>query len=465
MPSNVQALAQMADHAATQITGSHQDWTDFLTTAARLYKYPYNEQLMIYAQRPDATACAEYGFWNENMRRYVRRGSKGIALIDTTGDKPRLRYVFDVSDTGGGENSRRPFLWELKQEHTDTVTAALERAYDVSGNDGLADQLERIAAQLADEYWMENQRDIFDIVDDSFLEEYADFNIGVQFRNAATVSITYALMSRCGLEPENYFEHEDFLSVFDFNTPSTVIALGTAVSEINQRVLRQIEVTVKNYEREHIAERSVTNGRNDLHQERGLSDSRPDDSRTDGEHWQIREDEEELPEGASPNIMEQPAAGREVVSAPVGDRPDGTEPDGVDDAGADGGERSDGELESQRPDEMGGLDEQPESPSGGNYTQRAGLQLSFFPSEEEQIQIIDEAESVANTPFAFSFKQDEIDHVLRLGSNTDHSRLRVCAEFKKSKSLKKIAGFLKAEYRGGSGFLACWIGICFSQCS
>ena len=201
---------------------------------------------MIHAQRPDATACAEYDFWNERMGRYVRRGSTGIALVDVSLDKPRLKYVFDVSDTGGREFHRRRFLWELEQEHFDSVTAMLERNYNVSGEDGLALQLERVAAQLADKYWNDHQRDILDIVDNSFLEEYDDFNIGVAFRNAAVVSITYSLMSRCGLEPDEYFEHEDFLSIFDFNTPPLIAALGTAVSEINQQVLRQIEVTVKN---------------------------------------------------------------------------------------------------------------------------------------------------------------------------------------------------------------------------
>ena len=396
MVSNVQAYAQMADHAATQITGSNKSWTDFLTTAARLYKYPYHEQLMIYAQCPDATACADYEIWNEKMRRYVRRGSKGIALIDVSGDKPRIRYVFDISDTGGRENSRRPLLWELKQGHIGTVTAALERAYDVSGNDGLADQLERIAAQLADEYWHDNQYDILHIVDDSFLEEYDDFNIGVQFRNAAAVSITYALMSRCGLEPDEYFGHEDFLSIFDFNTLATVAALGTAVSEVSQQVLRQIEVTIKNYERDYIAERSVTHGEQpDLQPERGLPYPKSDDSRTNGEPRQIREDEEELPEGASPDIMEQPDSLGEAVPTPAGDRPDGTEPDGIDDAGTDEVSGRDGEPKGLRPDKMGGSHEQPESTGRGDYSERAGLQLSFFPSEEKQIQIIDEAESVS----------------------------------------------------------------------
>ena len=224
MPSNVQALAQMADHAATQITASHESWTDFLRTAARLYKYPYHEQLMIYAQRPDATACAGYEIWNEKMRRYVRRGSRGIALIDASGDRPSIRYVFDVSDTGSRDDSRRPYLWKYRPEHEDTVTAVLEREYEVSGEKGLADQLEQIAGQLANEYWQEHQYDILHIVDGSFLEEYDEFNIGAQFRSAAAVSITYAVLSRCGLEPDKYFDHEDFLSIFDFNTPNTIDA-------------------------------------------------------------------------------------------------------------------------------------------------------------------------------------------------------------------------------------------------
>lgn len=168
MPSKVQLYAQMADRTAEQITGSYQKWTAFLTTAARLYKYPYNEQLMIFAQRPEATACAEYDLWNKQMRRYVRRGSKGIALVDTSSDQPKLRYVFDVSDTSGGENSRRPYLWEYRQEHREVVSAALEQRFDVSGENGLADQLERVAAQLVDEYWHDNWRDIVGIVDGSF---------------------------------------------------------------------------------------------------------------------------------------------------------------------------------------------------------------------------------------------------------------------------------------------------------
>ena len=169
MSNQLHRFQQVADQTAVALAGSYQKWTAFLTTAARLYKYPYHEQLMIYAQRPDATACADYELWNKQMHRYVRRGSKGIALIDTSGDNPRLKYVFDVSDTGGGENARRPFLWEYRDEHESIVTAALEDRFDVGGAISFPDLLEHIATFLVDDYWYAHKQDILDIVDGSFI--------------------------------------------------------------------------------------------------------------------------------------------------------------------------------------------------------------------------------------------------------------------------------------------------------
>ena len=465
MPSKVQLYAQMADRTAEQITGSYQKWTAFLTTAARLYKYPYNEQLMIFAQRPEATACAEYDLWNKQMRRYVRRGSKGIALVDTSSDQPKLRYVFDVSDTSGGENSRRPYLWEYRQEHREVVSAALEQRFDVSGENGLADQMERVAAQLVDEYWHDNRRDIVGIVDGSFLEDYDEFNIGAAFRNAAVVSTTYALLSRCGMQPGDYFEHEDFLNVFDFNTPQTVAALGTAISQSSELVLRQIEVTIKNYEREKIAERSESHERTDLHPQRGLSDSRPEPDRAAASPaGQVRQDAEGLPEGASSGAVEQPAAVREAVPPSAGDRRGGEQPAGTDDAGADEVGGRDGIAESQRPDEVGRADEHAESAGRGNdphgtgvqlnmFDAPAGAQMSFFPSEAEQIQSIAEAESVTPSAFSMFISQDDIDHILRAGGNADAARMKIAAEFSKQKPLEDCAAFLKALYYGGNGLI------------
>ena len=462
MPNKLQAYAEQAERTARQITGSHLAWTAFLTTAARLYKYPYNEQLMIYMQRPEATACAEYDFWNEKMGRYVRRGSTGIALIDASGYKPRLKYVFDVSDTGGKENARRVNLWELKDAHTDSVSAMLERNYGVSGKNGLAEQFESVASQLAAEYWRDHSRDILGIVADSYLEEYDDYNIEVAFKNAAAVSITYSLMSRCGMQPEEHFEHEDFFSIFDFNTPRTVAALGTAVSEINEQVLRQIEVTIRNYEREHSAERTAEHGEQpDLHEERRLHDSRPEDRGAGAAPRQVRADAPEVPEGASPHSLEPDDLGGNPVSAPAGDRAGGAEPSGADDAGAGGGGRSDGSAESQRSHEMGGPDEHLQGAGGGSDSRGADLritehptrggQLSFFPTEAEQIVSIEEAES-AQTPFAFSVSQAQLDHVLRLGGNSDDTRMVIAAAFQKQKSVEDVAALLQSIFHGGNGF-------------
>ena len=409
MPSKAEFYRQMAEQVSTRLVGSWKEWTAFLTTAARLYKYPFHEQMMIYAQRPDATACAEYDLWNEKMGRYVRRGSKGIALVDDSGDRPRLRYVFDISDTGTREHSRTPWLWQLEEQHIGPVLAMLERNYGVAGDD-LAQQLTDVAGKLASEYWDEHQQDFRYIVDGSFLEEYDELNIEVQFKSAATVSIAYALMSRCGLDTEQYFQHEDFMPIFDFNTPATVGALGAAVSQINQQVLRQIGVTIQNYEREQLAERSVTHGEQpDLHEERRLPDSRSEPERTAGEApGQVRQDAESVPEGTPAPDLQPAAADREAVPAPAGDRRDGEQPSGADDASVGGVGGRDGGAESPRSDALGGPDEHLQGPSGGDSDGGAyqQLTLNLFLSEAEQIQRIDEAENV-KTSSAFSFAQEQ----------------------------------------------------------
>ena len=462
MPTKAEQYAQMADQVARQLTGSWQEWAGFLTTAARLYKYPFHEQLMIYAQRPDATACAEYDLWNNRMGRYVRRGSKGIALVDDSGDRPRLRYVFDISDTGTREHSRTPWLWTLNEEHTAPVMAMLERNYDVSGGD-LAQQLADVAAKLAEEYWADHRRDILPIVDGSFLEEYDEYNIEVQFKSTAAVSITYALMSRCGLEPEQYFSHEDFMAIFDFNTPATVGALGTAVSQINQQVLRQIGVTIQNYERAKGAERSATHGKQpDLHEERRLPDPRPEAVRTAGEApGQVRQDAQSVPEGTPAHPVQPAADEREAVPAPSGDRRDREQPSGADDAPAGGGSGRDGAAESQRPHAVGGPDEHLQGPGGGDpaggtYQQ---LTLNLFLSEAEQIHKIDEAESV-KTPSAFSMPkpaaqaepvrraltQAEIDAAIQEWNGNIESKHAVVRYMKDHAREKDTAAWLRQEY-------------------
>ena len=417
---------------------------------------------MIYAQRPDATACAEYDLWNDRMGRYVRRGSKGIALVDDSGDRPRLRYVFDISDTGTREHSRTPWLWTMNEEHTAPVMAMLERNYDVSGGD-LAQQLADVAAKLAEEYWADHRRDILPIVDGSFLEEYDEYNIEVQFKSTAAVSITYALMSRCGLEPEQYFSHEDFMAIFDFNTPATVGALGTAVSQINQQVLRQIGVTIQNYERAKGAERSATHGKQpDLHEERRLPDPRPEAVRTAGEApGQVRQDAQSVPEGTPAHPLQPAADEREAVPASSGDRRDREQPPGADDAPAGRVSGRDGGAESPRPDGLGGADEHLQGPGGGNF---AGgtyqqLTLNLFLSEAEQIHKIDEAESV-KTPSAFSMPkpaaqaepvrraltQADIDAAIQEWNGKIESKHAVVRYMRDHAREKDTAAWLRQEY-------------------
>ena len=441
MPTKYETFAELAARTERMLTDSTENWKAFLTAAARLYKYPYHEQLMIYAQRPDATACADYETWNRRMGRYVRRGSTGIALLDDSGNYPKIRYVFDVSDTGARANSRDVKLWTMEERHTDAVSEALE------GNGGLTDKIENTALGLAMDYWNDHCRDILDIVANSFLEEYNIDTIGARFCKAVAVSTSYAVMSRCGMNPDELFGHEDFLPVFEFNTPDTIAALGTAVSDVFERILRQIEAIVKKYEKEN---------EHDNHENRGLQHSESEVKR-DVRDREVRQDEEKVPEGTSLDTLQQTPYVGEAIPAPRGDRFDGEPETRTVDGRAEAFERSDRGVESNRPDEVDGADEHSEISGGGTDSERADLQLiltrgeqlSLFPTEGEQIESIERAETIAVSAFSFTGAVFEI--ILR-SSITSDERMRIVAEFEKSKSEDEIAGTMKEIYRCGRGF-------------
>ena len=433
MPAKVDTYLALARETAQVLAGSAGAWTAFLDTASRLYKYPFHDQLMIHAQRPGATACASYEVWNDTMRRYVRRGAKGIALVDNSGDAPRLRYVFDIADTGTRRSSRPFSPWQIDTGNIEAVSSALEDSFGAERGVSLASQLEAAAALLVDEYWMGNSRDILDIVDGSSLEEYDDFNIGVSFRNAATVSIAHTLLRRCGFEPENYLEPQDYEAVFEWETPEAVTALGTAVSEISGIVLRQIERTVRR------EERSRTHG-TELYDEGRSIAARAEPAR-DGANRPLREDAPEVSAGAQAHTVEPDGTERDAVAAPARDRSGGAEPHRPDAAEAGGGSGRDGGTESSRPDEVDGTYQQLQGPGRRSSSERIDLQLNLF----------DEAED-AQAPSAFSFPQEVMDDVLRLGGNTDGLRMRVVAELEKRRSIDEIAAFLPTVYRGGNGF-------------
>ena len=413
---------------------------------SRNYKYSFADQVLIHAQRPNASACAGYDVWTGLMGRYVRRGTKGIALVDNSGDSPKLRYVFDVSDTGARKNSRPFEPWQVNSENTNVVVSALNQRFGVEPHVSLAEQLEVVAAQLADEYWLDNSGDLLGIVDGSFLEGYDEFTIGVKFRNAAVVSLTHSLLTRCGFEAENYLTPENFEDVFEWNTPEAVTALGTAVSSINQTVLREIERSIRSYER------SLQNDRSNLHDRERRTNSEPEPAR-DGANRQVRKDAPALYQGAPSGAVEPARADGNAVRAPERDRGGGAEPHRPDAAETGSGSRRDGSAESRRPAEVDGSDEQLQSPGRGNSSERVNLQLNLF----------DEAED-ADAPSAFSCPQEVIDAILRVGENTSYLRERVVAEFEKQHSIDEIAAFLPKVYHGGVGVTvdgeryAAWMG-------
>ena len=326
--------AQLAEDTARRLTGNWERWAGFLATAGRLYKYPYPDQLMIYAQRPDAIACASYDVWNDRMNRYVRRGSKGIALLDDAGDRLRLRYVFDLADTGTRQNSRDPWLWTLEDRHRIPVAAMLERRYGTAATD-LPQQFADAAGTLADAYWAGHEQEIGGILANSLLEEYDELNRGLAFKRAVTASTTFALLSRCGYAPENHFGAETFRNVYEFNTPATVAALGTAVSESSREVLLQIAAVVRQVEREVTEERRLWDEQHSIavYAERGLSDPehRAEPAAASG---QVRADAPDVSQGEPAGPLQSPAPEREAVPAPGGDRPDSEGPLGPADGGA-----------------------------------------------------------------------------------------------------------------------------------
>mgnify|MGYP001851309919 CR=1 FL=1 len=440
--------AKLAEDTARRLTGNWERWADFLSLAGRLYKYPYPDQLMIYAQRPDATACAEYDIWNNRMNRYVRRGSKGIALLDD--NSQRLRYVFDVSDTGTRRNSLDPDQWRMTYEFRQPVAEMLSKTYGVS-DPNFAQQLANLSGRLVEDYWDNNSRDVLDIVDGSLLEGYDDLNIEMEFKSAGAASITYLLLSRCGIDPDGWFDRDDFAAIYSFDTPAAVGALGTAVSDSCRQVLRQIERTIKTtIRRRNIEmERSAEHEQLDLFSERGLShpepDPRPGPGPTSG---QVRVDAPDLPQTEPAGAVQPDASGRDPVLAPAGGRRDRPGPSGADDAPAGKGRRRDGAAEGPRPNAVGGPDEHLQGPGRGNPDGGTHQQLSFFLSEAEQIEQIDqraETEKVST----FSFSSEDIALALASGSGFAHGKERIAAYFQEEHTPKERAEFLKKEYGTG----------------
>lgn len=441
----------LAKETIGKITSNTDNWTSFLRTMSRNYEFTYPEQVMIYAQRPNATFCKPYEDWNaENYRRYVKRGSTGIALFVMNRDRPYLRYVFDVADTGVRRSSPELKPWEVTPENRSYVMEAMERTFGVAADGVLEAQLEDIASALAAEYWDDYKKQLLDIVANSFLEEYDELNIEVAFKNAVANSVSYTMYCQFVESPDNYFEHEDFQKVFDFNTRQTVNALGTAVNAISTRMFQEIEKAIGEHEQIKATERSADYERDDLQTGRRLSDSEPSVGERGREtSGQVRQDASSIFGTEQSDAPERHDSDGEPVPAPVGDRGNGESQSGVSDGAVPEGQPRTGQGNTA--DGVGAAHEQPESTGGGSRDDGAYQQLSLnlFLSENEQISFIDRAESF--TPSAFSFAQEEIDHFLLLGSNTDEARKVVALEYMKQKPLEEIVQTLKQVYHGGYG--------------
>ena len=449
MPSKAEEYLALAQRTANGLTRYWESWTDYLTTASRLYKYPFADQLMIYAQRPDATACAEFDIWRNRMNRYVRRGSKGIALLDESSGFPRLHYVFDVSDTGVRRNSRDPEVWQLGPDLVQPVSEMLAATYGISG-ERVSQQLADVAGKLVADYWDNNGGDIHAIVDGSLLMDYDEAGVEMQFKSAAAISVTYTLLERCGFEPAGWFDKDDFRAIYNFSTPDSVYALGAAVSDMSREVLRNIERTVKTTIRRRNAERSqyeYEQQERDLLDRRGLPAPEPDPEPAPEAAGQVRQDAPDVPDEPSPGTVQHDAPEREPVPAPDGGGADGREPDAADHAGT--AEAEPGSEQGAASDGVGAAHEQSESTGRGTGVERTDLQLSFFdahiPTEAKQIESIDQAES-EKSPSAFVLSQAEIENALRRGSNVEGSKLRIWKIYQLQPDRKLRAKALANEY-------------------
>ena len=450
MPSKTEEYLALAQRTANGLTRYWESWTDYLTTASRLYKYPFADQLMIYAQRPDATACADFGIWNNRMNRYVRRGAKGIALLDESSGFPRLHYVFDVNDTGVRRNSRDPEVWQLGPDLVQPVSEMLSKTYGISG-ERVSQQLADVAGKLVADYWDNNGGDIRAIVDGSLLMDYDEAGVEMQFKSAAAISVTYTLLERCGFEPAGWFDKEDFRAIHEFSTPDAVFALGAAVSDMSREVLRNIERTVKTTIRRRNVERSqyeYEQQERDLLDHRGLPAPEPDPASAEDPAGQVRQAAPDVPDEPSPGAVQHDAPEREPVPAPDGGGADGREPDAADHGAA--SETEPGPGQGAESDGMGAAHEQPESAGRGTGADGADLQLSFFdahiPTEAEQIGKIDQAES-EKLPSAFVLPQAEIENELREhGSGFMGGKQRIMALYQTQPDRNLRAKALAREY-------------------
>ena len=461
MATKLQMMSELAAQTTERLTQSIDNWTSFLDSAAWLYKYPFHEQVLIHAQRPDATACAPIELWNGTFRRWVNKGSKGIAIIDDSGQKPTLRYVFDVSDTNTRYNV--PFsLWQTRPEYEAQIVEELQNHFGDTGveNADIAATVLGISINAISDNYRDYYEELLKAADNSALADISDDEISSTFVLQLMTSVSHTVLVRLGIDPAAIFHGDEYESIRLFNSPDTIAQLGAATSDISEMVLRQIERSVRSMERQErdaLAksqqvlqnedrknERSVEHG-TQLQAERGLSDSRYRAGRAaDGGNRQIRDDEEGVSQSPSEWNVQRTLASEQADRASAGDRQDGAGTGRTDD-GADGESRGrDGELESPRPDAMGAAYEQHPTESRGNGDSGDSPQLSLFPSADEQIEQIEQAEAEKSS--AFSVSQADLDNELVRGTGFRNGKYRVYQFYQTLHTQQDALAFLKKEY-------------------
>ena len=493
--SKINDIRNLAESAAKEVSGSPQDWMHYLDTAAKLYRYSFSDTLLIHAQRPDAIACAELEIWNEKMSRWVNRGAKGIALIDDTGPRRKLRYVFDVSDTHPVRGGRTPYLWQLQEGQQELLTDHLADTYGVAMDGGadLQKALMEIAASMADENLEEAMDGLGYELEGTFLEGLDEDTIRTEFHNLLVNSVFYTLSRRCGLDPMEYLEEEDFFGITDFRSLSVLTFLGNAASQIVEPVLRDIGRTIRRIFMEE-TQKSIANENGmpynefntliresdnkggaehgtDLSSQRGLPVPEPDHTGGTGGDREIRDASEDISEGEQKELVSEHVADRETGQPSDGDRESGTGEDGSPDGWA--AYDLSGTGQRSRSDEVDSPYEQPDGNGRGDRLEGIGVQLSEetteqdlseaeeetasalslpeFPTVSQQIRSIEERQAALYAG-EITIPSEVVDEVLRKGGNKSRSHLRIIYNFMSEQTPEEYTDFVRREYgEGGIG--------------
>ena len=478
MATKLQIISEFSESTALDITQNPGNWNSFLKTAAWNYKYSFLDQLLINAQRSDATACAPIEVWNRKLGRWVNKGAKGIALIDDSGDRLTLRYVFDVSDTNSRDN--RPVnLWSIQDGYEDAVIETLESTFgELDDKNDLPTALISVANNAIEDNFQDYLSDLMDCREDSRLEGMNEQSVEALFRDILRNSVAYMTLARCGYDVDKYLAYEDFQGISHFNTLDTISRLGSAASDISEMLLREIEGTVKDMQRserkqnrtfakmqdtvqneDRDQEERMDKHGTDIYAEGRVPHTRPDTAGGTGTHRQVRDAAQDISEEPQEGDVREPDALRWADEPPRGDRPDG-EGAGRADHGEVAGEQP-RPGQSDRPDRLGGPSEQSEASGGGDGAGGTDLQLKRhdrkpeawgLPPEQQQITMIDQAEDEKSS--AFSIPQETIDAMLQQGSGVEDGKYRIYLQFQQKASNRENAAFLKDEYGIGGRYPA-----------